>query len=1722
MPRRPEADGASLVSPRLHDERSVPQPCKLAQLLEARVINTAGFQLLVCAFSAYFCHSVLYSRQFPDADDEEATRNWFEKSALLAIGICAIYCFELFVRFESQAGHFWLLISYVRFSKPVYHKLELCLFLFLSVRAFSFFQRMLQSFTQDDFSLPPDEFIFGSDPLMVLAYRAVRFRNTCYRVSVSAVEARRRRIQKVQSNKHWMSSYRVKQQTIFNRTSERLRKMTDDFWCQTAITLFILVHCAAFSFTRGSWLYESTRWTGYTLTSVLVGELYVRMFSQGGAEQFFRLWFHSYEAGACLAGVSLTFYMSFWTTASQTGQTNYGISGGALCLCLLGHRTLRWVGIRFNITATSMGPESLINERVIAYFYKIFGDIIDVPPPNITVDVYVGQDQEIEIRMQKATLKKDCLRELHLPITLRGALLDDVHVRIKGVSVNLFVRGPSFGSDVVENAGASTDVSLRNLLLIFGPGRGLAEAGGLAPDASHWEYENVLRAKAALIDLLQRRLPPFVRSSTQANTQLDNRPISNPTQYVKQSFRKFVSEKARMAKTVAQQSFFSNVQVDILGVTVEFEDDAGELSCGHVLAGLEVGHISVERKAATILSGVVSRVSLYVETPIPPVASSGRVARMPSTGRVAHMPSTRSNNSADVESEPYASRLVNSHLEWIAGSLGINLPESHGSFTMCSAPSTRPLGGSKVPAYRWKRTLLEMLLPPAAPGRVVKRISHGTSLTTSWRATLAKVSSEHLGLAGDDEDPGTEGESTEGLCVKELERRRRLDTFRSLAMEELLKKRSLTDRHRHAMLDRPAGGRWVPGRPGLLFGVQRVSFEGLPNAERPPAATKAGTGKPGTIAEEVAPLSKATAHRSTRDWQWSVNVPMLRFAMDEQQARFLKSAVWCIGHWLSIDRTYRWRPSMRICEVKSIDEGDRDHTRYVVRLWWIYAMQRVLAGMQKRRAVLWVELAWHTANIRQYRALLQTIALRKGQQKGQLVTASASEQRWVEQLQVNVSLVDVMRVRREALEMQSATIAQSQSGLAPISLGQATCCFMARRLMMRRTNSEQDPPTLLEPGGLDQDAEDDDAAADDDDAADDVSSSAANASTPSSQLFWAMLRGDWKLTCTGVQVRLIEAGTPNSTPNSTYSVGSCNLSPSGRAARLHSVINRVVIDGRLGLGQMGLRMESLSNDKLSSADPLVVTAVDSIPLGITLTVSSAYVHCPDGDSRLLFFESGQQVVTATRYLTLGALPPCFVASSQEGKEAVFAASLAWPSPNLIAMHVRSADFRVVMSEPLVQMLHSRYVGLSKKAVEARDTEPAKATRLSWSLSSNVRRFEDRGNSWDAYASLTRRGFLNTAITNHHGLHSIDSDEGDRLQQHGEMVAFQAAAKRSRKKRWKIFDILLGSMGLRSDLDICMELGSLDLIQIGDYCRGAVLVERYRWFPFAGAWHRAQLSEADIASNVRADLDEDSLEAMAGGTPDKGRRLRMNEDVKRVRCPELRFEANGYIDPPSASVVHDVASEALPKLTPKVGSSSPSLGDALCDTGLVDDPHEDLELGAPAGDRGFPSATCSVRLRALGHSCACVSGPPNCCAHLGRTQTLGDAALGHHESGKPEKRQRWRTPKHVSLGPCSPRVSWPPDLPRACEYKVDTVPHQTIKNYWLCRDSAAWLREVRRYRQQQASTLQRSPHSQRFHERDAVLGVVSSDSAEPLFSNNRVGAAALPTMLATPRVIHAMV
>merc|ERR1719265_260185 len=121
--------------------------------------------------------------------------------------------------------------------------------------------------------------LLSSDSLVIMAYRCVRFRDTVYRVSVEKVERRHQRIKKNEENKRWMSDYTKHRLTMWNRTSNRLRKMTDDFWCQVGITLFMTVHCVLFSlslttlFKLGEdtqhMLGESTRYTGYTIVFVL-------------------------------------------------------------------------------------------------------------------------------------------------------------------------------------------------------------------------------------------------------------------------------------------------------------------------------------------------------------------------------------------------------------------------------------------------------------------------------------------------------------------------------------------------------------------------------------------------------------------------------------------------------------------------------------------------------------------------------------------------------------------------------------------------------------------------------------------------------------------------------------------------------------------------------------------------------------------------------------------------------------------------------------------------------------------------------------------------------------------------------------------------------------------------------------------------------------------------------------------------------------------------------------------------------------------------------------------------------------------------------------------------------------------------------------------------------------------------------------------------------------
>lgn len=61
-----------------------------------------------------------------------------------------------------------------------------------------------------------------------------------------------------------------------------------------------------------------------------------------------------------------------------------------------------------------------------------------------------------------------------------------------------------------------TRVRIKNLLLVMGPGRGLAEAGGSR--GSYWNAENIEDAKSRVVDFIYTRLSaPFPDVVVRAN-----------------------------------------------------------------------------------------------------------------------------------------------------------------------------------------------------------------------------------------------------------------------------------------------------------------------------------------------------------------------------------------------------------------------------------------------------------------------------------------------------------------------------------------------------------------------------------------------------------------------------------------------------------------------------------------------------------------------------------------------------------------------------------------------------------------------------------------------------------------------------------------------------------------------------------------------------------------------------------------------------------------------------------------------------------------------------------------------------------------------------------------------------------------------------------------------------------------------------------------------------
>ncbi|CAE7247537.1 unnamed protein product [Symbiodinium natans] len=489
-----------------------------------------------------------------------------------------------------------------------YHQLEALVLVAMAYRGIMSIYLLRAALTPEWDSIPPS--VSDQDKATVLilcGYRALRTWGDLHCVSVQqTLQQRRLRAKK---NKLWMDEYLHRLKEHRARLVVRIQRMVDRKLPQLLFLLASLLYCGAefFDFVRTSQV------LGYVLVIAFGCEFLIRTKAQGG-EIFFRPLFNKLEFCVLAAGTWCLFYASWYTQYLASSKAEATAVAAATAVLLLLHRCIRLLGIQLKVSASDFDADSVMNAKAVQIFMAKFGTMVEVPPNNVKVDLPGSM-----IHIQKASLKREAFEQMHLPVTVMGGLIEDLFVDFFSADTTKELGRPIAFAPRVRGR---TKIRIKNMLLLLGPGPGLAEAGEGEP-GGYWQYDRVAAAKSRVVDLICQRLTvpfPTQDPATLSQDSIGSRPKKTLRQMgqnlIKGARYKVgtaVAQGFRRLRMALQDSSVRHVDMNVNNVMLQFEDHEGLLGHGCLTLGMKVDTVKLHRHQGRHFSAQMSRWSVYAE-----------------------------------------------------------------------------------------------------------------------------------------------------------------------------------------------------------------------------------------------------------------------------------------------------------------------------------------------------------------------------------------------------------------------------------------------------------------------------------------------------------------------------------------------------------------------------------------------------------------------------------------------------------------------------------------------------------------------------------------------------------------------------------------------------------------------------------------------------------------------------------------------------------------------------------------------------------------------------------------------------------------------------------------------------------------------------------------------------------------------------------------------------
>lgn len=393
---------------------------RVRRLQEA--LNRPHVQAFYAALAlSHFILCVLINNADSEPDPEIGAWMWGTYLPLVLLT-----AFELLVRVSAQGSappHH--LSAWRQFYMPLFHKLELLVLVAMVPHVCTAAALLSMDWEVENTARgqlqTADALLACTLPL----YRALRAWGIFYQVSVLDTK------QKRQAAKHtatvWWQDHEAELAAYEDRLVVSIEKVVDDPLVQWLIFVMLLLQISLLIASGASETVSQECWVSEAVGCIIVFvgtvEFMVRCIAQGG-EQFFLPRLHVAEVFVLACSFFLICFAvrNHWATDDPC-EGLVGRLRMVVVFPLSIHRLIRSIGVHYRISGSHWQSHSIMSAQAAKVMDMAVGDVLEVPPENIRVKYHHG-NAGIEIIVEKAKLRFEAFTELHLPIEVKGGLVE--------------------------------------------------------------------------------------------------------------------------------------------------------------------------------------------------------------------------------------------------------------------------------------------------------------------------------------------------------------------------------------------------------------------------------------------------------------------------------------------------------------------------------------------------------------------------------------------------------------------------------------------------------------------------------------------------------------------------------------------------------------------------------------------------------------------------------------------------------------------------------------------------------------------------------------------------------------------------------------------------------------------------------------------------------------------------------------------------------------------------------------------------------------------------------------------------------------------------------------------------------------------------------------------------------------------------------------------------